>query len=190
MLRTPTRANHTKVNVVPRILMLSVFLGIGAVLGVGSLSVAPASEPKLLSMPAVGAPEADAVMALRHELLALVNAERMKIGVAPLTADHRLHVSAQLKADDMLHHNYFGHTNPHNGKYGPRYVMEAGMGCRSAGEIILDSSGPFRSIRTAERAVSTWMRSTHHRDTILNARYLYTGFGVSGPYIVEHFCLA
>ena len=36
------------------------------------------------------------------EILELVNIERARIGVAPLTNDENIHMSAQLKSDDML----------------------------------------------------------------------------------------
>jgi len=154
----------------------------------GSCSLTPISEPTLLSMPAVTPTTTEGPAATREELLALVNAERIKIGVAPLAVDERLHGSAQRKADDMTQHNYFGHTSPHDGTFGPNYVLETGIGCLSAGEN-LTWLGDVKVNHAAVRAVNAWMGSAPHREAILNARYVLIGFGISGAYVVEHFCL-
>lgn len=179
--RTP-RAVRGRGWAIPLVIALSVVVGIG---GIPHRAV---SEPVLLAMPAAKTPAAEEVAAVREMLHALVNAERTRNGLAPLAADHRLHGSAQLKAADMARFDYFGHTNPYDGKFGPRYVMETGIGCRSAGEIILTSLADGNVHRTAARAVNAWMESAPHREAILNAKYGFTGFGMSNGYFVGHFC--
>ena len=46
------------------------------------------------------------------EILELVNAERARIGVAPLMHDDNVRMSAQLKSDDMLAKGYKQHNIP------------------------------------------------------------------------------
>lgn len=75
-----------------------------SVAGYAYIAITPPTEPdnrqiQQVTAPAptkyeVGPPDA-------QELLELVNAERAKVGVAPLVIDERVQKSAQLKADDM-----------------------------------------------------------------------------------------
>lgn len=122
----------------------------------------------------------------RAELLQLVNAERARAGVAPLTDEPRLDTSAQEKADEMVKDNNYGHFL--NGVFvGQQYINATGITCRQ------DDENLNNNITTASLAVSSWMGSTVHREAILNSHYTLTGFGVSKEsnglyYTVEHFC--
>jgi uncharacterized protein YkwD len=126
----------------------------------------------------------------RVELLKLVNAERAKVGVAPLTEDARLDQSAQMKADDMLKNHYYSHISPVTGRQGYLYIEDT-MGqytCSYISENIdeIDTDDPTKI--TAALHVYSWMHSTLHREAMLNSRYTLTGFGIDGNLAVEHFC--
>lgn len=126
------------------------------------------------------------------EMLRLVNLEREKVGVAPLTLDARLSQSAQMKADDMYYGSYYDHVNPQTGKHGYTYIFDTtGKLCSHASENLMESTdnttGELVTV-SSEETVRAWMGSKSHREAILNPDYKLTGFGVKGPKTVEHFC--
>lgn len=112
------------------------------------------------------------------QLLALVNAERAKHGIAPLKEDSRLDVSAQRKANDEATYRYFGHVSPHDGKHGYEYINDVGISCKSDSENLAWSSTP----------VQGWIASPPHHKAMIDPKYTLTGFGITGFQIVEHFC--
>jgi len=173
---------------------MSIILATVAVLTLGvagyaSLATKPATVPsthvteRVLSKYEVGPPDA-------QELLELVNAERAKVGVAPLTIDEGLNTSAQIKADDMSNNDYFGHVDA-NGKHGYEYAYEYSANCKV----------PSENIRWTPLAASTsrvvydgWYNSPQHIAAIRKADYTLTGIAVSNSadkyYTVQHFCIA
>ena len=71
------------------------------------------------------------------ELLELVNAERQRIGVAPLEFDESMQRSAQLKADDMITKGYRQHIIPGLGDMYTqemRYLIYQQAKCSHSGE--------------------------------------------------------
>ena len=70
-----------------------------------------------------------------QEILKLVNAERSKQGLSPLTLDWELSRVAKFKSEDMRDNNYFSHTSPTYGS--PFQMMKSfGISYKSAGENI------------------------------------------------------
>lgn len=120
------------------------------------------------------------------ELLARVNEERAKVGVAPMIIDAKLNQSAQMKADDMEKNNYFAHVSPKDGRHGYEYIDDMGVVCRTNGENF--SWNTDGSTITANQAVGWWLGSESHRNAMLDPDYKSTGFGVVNSIIVEHFC--
>lgn len=118
------------------------------------------------------------------ELFTLVNAERAKQGVAPLIIDERLNKSAQQKADDMFNRNYFDHSDP-EGRRGATIAYEFAPDiCGTSSENL--TWGKYKN--TSFEAIRSWKASKPHYDAMVNAKYIYTGLGVSGDKIVQHFC--
>lgn len=130
----------------------------------------------------------------RVELLKLVNAERKKAGVAPLTEDKRLDWSAQQKADDMSKYVYYDHINPKTGLHGYSYIDQTGIKCYLDSENIALLGGSYY---TSSGLVANWKSSKSHYEAMINPKYTTTGFGFA-PYgdqsymprhvAVEHFC--
>ena len=127
-----------------------------------------------------------------EELLELVNAERAKVGVAPLAIKETLTQSAQWKADDMAARNYFAHTDQDTGKNnGLDYFFSIDNDCRNASENIrwtpLEAS-------TSQEVYNGWYNSPPHIAAIRNADYTLTGIAIAKDadkyYSVEHFCIA
>lgn len=122
----------------------------------------------------------------RQSLLALINEERAKYGVAPLKEDVRLDTSAQLKADDEVLYKYSGHINPNTQKHGYEYIEPTGIECTASGENL--SWNTDGSMLTAQDAVKWWVQSKPHHAAMIDPKFTLTGFGVNGNEIVEHFC--
>jgi uncharacterized protein YkwD len=119
------------------------------------------------------------------ELLQLVNAERAKYGVKPLALDPRLNASAQMKANDEVKYNYFGHISPHDGKHGYEYINTTGIYCKTDSENLTENQ---QYVNTSVVAVGSWIQSKPHHEAMINPKYTLTGFGINGTQIVEHFC--
>jgi len=122
----------------------------------------------------------------RSELLRLVNQERAKHGVAPLKEDAQLDSTAQWKADDMNTRHYFGHYDPETGKRNglDKMMDNVGSRCTFISENILENDAD----NTSKGSVATWISSKPHHLAMIDKQYVYTGFGISGTYVVEHFC--
>lgn len=105
-----------------------------------------------------------------HEVLKLVNKERKKNGLNPLTLDNQLTSVANTKARDMADKRYFSHTSP---TYGSPFEMlqQFGINYRSAGENIAGGQ------QTSQQVMTDWLNSSGHRANILNANYSKLGVG-------------
>jgi uncharacterized protein YkwD len=125
------------------------------------------------------------------QLLTLVNAERAKHGVAPLKEDPRLDASAQMKANDEIAYDYYGHISPagspNAGNSSHNYIFSTGISC-------IDSSENLDENSTSPAALAAWIASPAHHAAMIDAKYSLTGFGVAGKdthgfyQFVEHFC--
>lgn len=110
------------------------------------------------------------VSSFEEEVVRLVNQERAKQGLSPLT--HRADVKnvAEKKAMDLINSNYFSHTSPN---YGSPFDMlkSFGISYRSAGENIAKGQ------RSPQEVMNAWMNSSGHRANILNRNYNGIGVG-------------
>ncbi len=138
----------------------------------------------------VGPPDA-------QKILELVNAERAKVGVAPLRIDERLNQSAQVKADDMANTNYFSHIKP--GETGMNGVQKGYDLTRQADgrSMCSEVSENIRwtpiDYSTSQVIYDGWYNSPPHITAIRKANYMLTGIAISKSadkyYTVEHFCI-
>ena len=120
--------------------------------------------------------------AYEQEVVRLVNVERAKYGLSPLTEDALLTRTARLKSQDMHDRGYFDHNSPTYGT--PFQLMKSqGVAYRTAGENIA------KGYATPQAVVNAWMNSAGHRANILNASYTKIGVGyvASGNYWTQHF---
>ena len=128
-------------------------------------------------------PETDArVRAYEQEVVRLVNIERGKYGLSPLTENWELSRVARYKSEDMRAKRYFDHTSPTYGS--PFNMIRAfGLSYRSAGENIA------MGYATPAAVVNGWMNSAGHRANILNASYTKIGVGyvAAGNYWTQMF---
>ena len=98
----------------------------------------------------------------------LVNEERAKAGLSPLTADRSVTSAAQRRAREI--ETNFSHTRP-NGSSFSTALSEAGVNYRSSGENIAYGQ------TSASSVMQGWMNSSGHRANILNGNFTKIGVG-------------
>lgn len=120
--------------------------------------------------------------AYEKQVVTLVNQERAKAGLKPLTIDNTLSKSARAKSQDMHDKHYFDHQSP---TYGSPFdqMKKFGITYKSAGENIAMGQ------RTPQEVMNAWMNSSGHRANILNASYTHIGVGyvADGAYWTQQF---
>ncbi len=104
--------------------------------------------------------------ATEREILALINEERARQSLAPLSASTTLQAASDLRAQELF--ASFSHTRP-NGQSCFTALSDAGVSYRSAGENIALGYADAPSVVTA------WMNSEGHRANILNASFVHVG---------------
>ena len=139
------------------------------------------AEPELPSEPEQ--PEvSDGVHAYERQVVELVNVQRARNGLQPLSLDAELCRFARVKSQDMHDNRYFDHTSP---TYGSPFDMmrQFGITYASAGENIA------MGYSTPEAVVNAWMNSSGHRANILSTKYttLGVGFVSDGGYWTQWF---
>lgn len=108
---------------------------------------------------------------LANEVITRTNAERQKAGCPPVTNDKTLRSVALAHSEDMAERNYFSHTSPEGEGPGDR-ASAAGYDAYSGENIALGYG-------TAEAVVKAWMKSSGHRENILNCTSTEVGVGVA-----------
>jgi uncharacterized protein YkwD len=133
-------------------------LCLGLVLGAGLISTNANAMPR--------GPEAD--------VLAMINAERVRAGCAPLRVEARLSEAAERQSRGMAARHYFSHNAPDGSTPGKR-VKDTGYVYQMVGENIeINSDDP-------EAVVATWMNSPGHRQNILMCAFKETGIAMAWP---------
>lgn len=113
------------------------------------------------------------------QVVNLVNQERSKAGLSPLTSNSALTTMALDKAKDMYNNGYFDHTSP---TYGSPFDMMSTYGIRYsyAGENIAKGQ------QTPEAVMKAWMNSTGHRQNILSPNFTQIGVAFyNGEWVQE-----
>jgi len=109
--------------------------------------------------------------AFANEVLALVNAERAKEGLAALSMTHTgLNNAAMKRAEEII--STFSHDRP-DGTSWSSVLAEYDVPGGTAGENIA------MGYRTPESVVTGWMDSPGHRRNIMSTSYTHIGIGVS-----------
>lgn len=111
----------------------------------------------------------------RVSIVAAMNAERARHGLAPLLIDARLTGSAQRWAATMAASGVLAHS----GDTGSR-ITAAGYRWVNAAENLAEGQP------TPAAVVAAWMSDIPHRANVLG-RYLNVGVGVFGPFVCADF---
>ncbi len=102
------------------------------------------------------------------EVVNLVNAERAKEGLSPLTIDTKVQAAAQVRAVEC--EQSFSHTRP-NGSSFATALKEQNVSYISAGENIAWGQ------RSPQAVMDAWMNSAGHRANIMNPNFTTIGVG-------------
>ncbi len=103
-----------------------------------------------------------------QQVVNLVNEERAKEGLAPLTIDTKVQAAAMVRAEEC--EERFSHTRPDGSNFAT-VLKEQNVSYRSAGENIAYGQ------RTPEEVMKAWMNSSGHRANIMNANFTTIGVG-------------
>lgn len=99
------------------------------------------------------------------------NAERQKVGLAPLKVNSALTQAAQAKATHMFAHQYWAHSAP-DGTQPWAFFKTAQYNYSVAGENLA------RDFMNAPEMMDAWMSSPTHKANIVNQKYQEIGIGV------------
>lgn len=103
------------------------------------------------------------------QVLKIVNQERAKAGVSPLTISQELVAPANKRAKEIK--EVFSHTRP-NGTAWDTVLSEYNVSVGAAGENIA------YNFNTPEEVMDAWMNSVGHKANILSANFKHIGIGV------------
>ncbi len=131
---------------------------------------APEVKTPVVTKPEQNTNTNTSVSSYEKQVADLVNAERAKAGVAPLTLDSSISNVARTKSKDMANNNYFAHTSPTYGSAG-NMLSQFGINYSAWGENI--ASGQ----KTPQQVVTAWMNSQGHRENILSPTFTKLGVG-------------
>lgn len=106
--------------------------------------------------------------AYRDAVVDLVNAERAKAGLRPLSVDTRVAQAAQLRAQEIK--KSFSHTRPDGSSFSSA-LNQAGVSYSGTGENIAYGQN------SPEAVMQGWMNSSGHKANILNKDYTSIGVG-------------
>lgn len=111
-------------------------------------------------------------------LLAMVNDERLRAGVPPLTLDPVLQSVAHARAVDMLTRKFYSHIDPLTGQHAARaMLLDLGVTYKTSENFY--SGLPYNAAFVA-RAMQWFMVDAVHRNNLLLRYWNRVGVGVAG----------
>ena len=114
-----------------------------------------------------------------EQVVQLVNVERAKEGLAPLTLDTRVSAAAQVRAKEIV--TSFSHTRPDGSSFATA-LKEQNISYRRAGENIAWGQ------KSPQEVVTAWMNSSGHRANIMNENFTSIGVGYHRQNGVNYWC--
>jgi uncharacterized protein YkwD len=109
---------------------------------------------------------------MREEVIALTNAERVKVGLPELAVLPELMDCAQAKAQDLIDNNYYDHTSPRYGTF--RDMLKAFVPKAKSGAENL-----ARKTKIPAEAFAAWVESPAHFAIITSPKYTHIGVGAA-----------
>jgi uncharacterized protein YkwD len=106
-------------------------------------------------------------------LISLINQERTRLGIAPMTTSSQLTAAARQHSRDMACNDFFSHTGSDGSSPFDR-IASSGFSFTAAAENIYAGSGSYNS---PQQAFNGWMNSSGHRTNMLNPTYTHIGVG-------------
>ncbi|MGI0027812.1 MAG: CAP domain-containing protein [Nitrosopumilaceae archaeon] len=153
---------------------------------------------------------------LEQKIHVLINVERQKNGLQPVSFDNTLERAAIMHSQDMATRNYFEHDSPEGQTFSDRFT-QVGFHCEipitditySEGSENIYQGNLYNSIqyvdgipvyydwndmdKLANQTVEGWMNSSGHRQNILTSYHQAEGIGIAiasddKVYVTEDFC--
>lgn len=109
---------------------------------------------------------------LARQILSLVNIERARVGVAPLTRSDKLTEAAEDYACVMAAEDFFDHVHPVTGEGPGARAAAVGYEFFAVGENLAGGQ------TTSAEALDGWMNSPSHRTNMLSPEWRETGIGI------------
>jgi uncharacterized protein YkwD len=124
-------------------------------------------------------PTATNVAQVEAATLCLIDDVRVENGEPPLIDNGKLHAAARQHSEDMIGHDYFGHTTPQGVTVDARILATGYASPGSSYELgeNIDCAGVTLATPTA--TVTGWMSSPDHRTNILDGDFRDSGIGVA-----------
>lgn len=146
-----------------------------------STDVAPPADGDIENTPDNGNDDTvvnDKFMAeVEQAIFKIVNEERAKAGVAPLSYNSTMEKYARIKSQDMGDKNYFSHEDL-SGNLITTQMKADGVSYRAWGENIAYIGGNTNATELAKQFMTNWMNSSGHRANILSTNFDSIGVGV------------
>ncbi len=109
---------------------------------------------------------------LRAQLLSLVNAERAKAHLNPLTTSDALSLIADYHTSRMIDGNFFAHTDPYDRSTASGRAGKFDYPYLKIGENLAAGQ------ETPQQVVTEWLASDAHRKVLLDSDFREAGIGV------------
>jgi uncharacterized protein YkwD len=110
----------------------------------------------------------------------LVNKERIRNDIAPLTLNNKLTQAAINKAKNLVENNYFNHSSKEGATFSS-WIKDTGYKYSFIGENLAKDFSDSKLI------IKAWYASPGHKENILNENFTETGIAVYDNVIVQIF---
>lgn len=114
-----------------------------------------------------------------QEIVTLVNAERAKEGLSPLTLNLQVSAAAQVRSSEIV--SSFSHTRPDGSSF-VTALQEQNISYRRAGENIAWGQ------KSPTEVMNSWMNSSGHRANIMNSHFTTIGVGYYSVNGANYWC--
>ena len=137
---------------------------------------APAGEPS--------APEGCRWLSIEEaKVLTLINKERKRLGLLPLTYDAQLAAAARVRCEELYRGNYVAHTRPDGRSWETVLQEDVPVEFQYAAENLAWENHALRESPDAFRWYSLWKDSEEHYAAMTSERYTHCGVAIlTGPY--------
>jgi uncharacterized protein YkwD len=128
----------------------------------------PSEDPIDDKQPPVG--DGSAILPQEQEVVRLLNQERSRHGLSPVTHNSQLHAAATRHSQDMAENGFLSHTGS-DGSSPFERMHQAGYQYKIAAENVAAGQS------SAEAVIKAWMNSSGHRQNMLTAGFCDVGVG-------------
>jgi hypothetical protein len=110
----------------------------------------------------------------------LVNKERIKDDIAPLTLNNKLTQAAINKAKNLVENDYFAHSSKEGNTFSS-WIKNTGYEYSFIGENLAKDFSDSNSV------IKAWFKSPGHKKNILNENFTETGIAIYNNVVVQIF---